>query len=155
MFEQHTDLNKIKLQFFINIMTLILICWNCYYILSKKSTIPCLPLSYLWSGLRESRLKFVPGYRGPILTFLSEAWAWFYRVTGDKLNWPAFQSTYLGFLVRFFYLDPTKHTFTLPPLILPVIGSHRMLTKVCTRVQWADFNFPVRSLGIVLSGNWG
>ena len=101
MFEQHTDLNKIKLQFFINIMTLILICWNCYYILSKKSTIPCLPLSYLWSGLRESRLKFVPGYRRSILTFLSEAWAWFYRVTGDKLNWPAFQSTYLGFLARF------------------------------------------------------
>ena len=133
------------------------------------------------------------------------------------MNWPAFQSTYLGFLARFFQINPTKLTFTMvgfqrkwtkvctrvqrpiltcqklghssilqlgldwiglpfsihiwiswsvfpniilpyipiPYLILPVIGSHRKWTKVCTRVQWADFNFPVRSLRIVRSGNWG
>ena len=99
---------------------------------------------------------FVPGYRGPILTFLSEAWAWFYRVTGDKLNWPAFQSTYLGILARFscFKSYQTYLYLTCPAPILPMIGSHRMWTKVCTRVQLANFNFPVRSLGIVLSSNW-
>ena len=126
-------------------------------LLGKKIIIPYLHLSYLWSGLRESGLKFVPGYRGPILTFLSEAWAWFYRVTGDKLNWPAFQSTYLGILARFscFKSYQTYLYLTCPAPILPMIGSHRMWTKVCTRVQLANFNFPVRSLGIVLSGNWG
>ena len=80
-------------------------------ILSKKITIPFLPLSYLWSGLRESRLKFVPGYSGLILTFLSEAWARFYRVTGDKLNQPVFQSSYLGVLARFFYSKSYHHTY--------------------------------------------
>ena len=73
-----------------------------YQIYLYNPASPYLILSQL-SGLGESILKIVPGYRGPILTFLSEARAQFYLVTGDKLNWPTFQYKILGFLFRFSY----------------------------------------------------